>query len=88
MFTITSTTTSNASGATVIIAKGAGRQRTVKSDPSHGVYWNHGAAVGTLLHALLSPEQRAKMLHPTGRQRVKMTSVSDGGGKYRWTFDV
>lgn len=49
---ITTKHTSNANGATVIVAKGAGRQRTVQSDPAKSPEWNAGNAAGTLALAL------------------------------------
>lgn len=36
------------SGASRIVAKGAGKQRTVPFDPSKSSDWNHGNAAGTL----------------------------------------
>ena len=38
----------NANGGSQILAKGAGKQRTVGYDPSRSSDWNHGNAAGTL----------------------------------------
>lgn len=88
MFTIITTHTSNANGRSQIVAKGHGKQRTVPYDYAKNDDANRGAAVGTLLNVLTSPEQQAKLRHPSAKQRVRVESVSDGGGKYRWTIDV
>lgn len=88
MFTITTTQTSNASGAGVIVAKGHGRQRTHRIDPSKSQSWNEGAACGLLANVLLDDRQRAMVQHPSGGQRVERESLSDAGGKHRWTIKV
>lgn len=48
----TAYTTHPTSGASRIVAKGAGRQRTVPFDPAKSSDWNHGNAAGTLALAL------------------------------------
>ena len=88
MFTFTTTVTSNAAGRAQVVAKGHGRQRTVNLNHAMSDEWNRGAAAGALLNVLASPEQQAKVKHPSGGQRVRVESVSDGGGKHRWTIDV
>ena len=88
MFTITTTHTANASGRAQIVAKGHGKQRTIALDHGASDDRNRGHAVGALLSVLLSDEQRAKVLHPSGGQRVRVESLTDGGGKHRWTIDV
>ena len=88
MFTITTTVTSNASGRAQVVAKGHGKQRTVSLDHSKSDEQNRAAAAGTLLNVLLDARQRAKVLHPSGGQRVRVESITDGGGKHRWTIDV
>lgn len=88
MFTITTTVTSNASGATVILAKGHGKQRTTKSNPAMSDEWNRGGAAGALLAVLLDDRQKATLRHPSGGQRVNIKSMSDAGGKHKWTIDV
>ena len=88
MFTITTTHTSNASGTGVIVAKGHGKQRTVKVNHAMSDEWNRGAAAGALLNVLLDNREQTMLRHPSGKQRVKVESVSDNGGKYRWTIDV
>jgi hypothetical protein len=88
MLTITATYGSNASGATTITAKGHGKQRTVKADPEKSVSANFGSAVGALVDVLTTPEQQAKMRHPSAKGRCMVESMSDAGGKQRWTIDV
>lgn len=88
MFSITTTQSSNASGAGIIVAKGHGKQRTTRIDHAKSDDANRGAAVGALLDVLASPEQQAKLRHPSGKQRVRVKSLSDAGGKHRWTIDV
>lgn len=88
MFTIVTTHTSNASGRAQVVAKGHGKQRTVSLDHSKSDDANRGAAVGTLLNVLLDDRQRAMLRHPSGGQRVRVESMTDGGGKHRWTIEV
>lgn len=88
MLNITATYGSNASGATTIVAKGHGKQRTIKADPEKSVSANFGSAVGALVDVLTSPMQQAKMQHPSGRQRFTVEDMSDAGGKQRWTINV
>lgn len=88
MFTVTTTRTSNKAGRTQIVAKGHGKQRTHNVDPAKSNAWNDGAAAGTLLNVLLSPEQQAKVRHPSGGQRVRVESLSETGGKHRFTVNV
>lgn len=85
---ITTVQTSNAQGATVVTAKAAGKQRTVKADPARTPEVNAASAVGALFAVLATGEQRAKVLHPSGGQRVTREVISDGGGKMRWTLNV
>lgn len=72
---ITTKHTSNAKGATVVVAKGAGRQRTVQSDPAKSPAWNAGNAAGTLGLAL-GLKWSDDVTH----------EVSEGGGTHRFTF--
>jgi len=88
MFTITTTQSSNASGAGIITAKGHGKQRTVRLNHGKSDDANRGAAVGALLNVIASPEQQAKVRHPSGGQRVRVQSISDGGGRHRWNIDA
>jgi len=88
MFSITTTVTSNASGRAQVKATGHGKQRTVSLDHARSDDWNRGAAAGALLAVLVSDEQRAKVLHPSGGQRVRVQSLTDGGGKHLWTINV
>lgn len=88
MFTITTTVQSNASGASTVVAKGHGRQRTIKSDPALSSETNRAHAAGALLNVLADARQQAMIHHPSGGQRVRVESLSDAGGKHRWTIDV
>lgn len=88
MFTFTTTVTSNASGATVIVAKGHGKQRTTKVNPAMSAEWNRGAAAGALLNVLLDDRQQAMLRHPSGGQRVSVEPTTDAGGRHRWNINV
>ena len=88
MFTITTTQTSTANGAGRIVAKGHGKQRTVPVNLGMSDEWNRGAAVGALLNILADARQQAMVRHPSGAQRVKVESLSDAGGKYRFAIDI
>ena len=88
MFRITLTQTANGSGAGIIVAKGHGRQRTHRIDHSKSQQWNEGAAAGLLANVLLDSEQQSKVRHPSGGQRVRVESLSDAGGRNRYTIDV
>jgi len=88
MFSIITTVTSNASGRAQVKATGHGKQRTVSLDHSKSDAWNRGAAAGALLAALVTDEQRSKLLHPSGRQRVQEHALSPGGGKHRFIVNV
>jgi hypothetical protein len=85
MFTITTAHTSNASGRSQVVAKGHGKQRTVSVDFSKSDDYNDGAAVGALLAVLASPEQQAKVRHPSGAQRVRYDYK---GTSKVWSIDV
>jgi hypothetical protein len=88
MFTITTLHTSNASGRAQVRATGHGKQRTISLNHALSDEQNRAHAVGTLLDTMLTPEQRAKMQHPSAKGRVRVESLTDGGGKHRWTIDV
>lgn len=88
MLTIATTHTSNNSGTGVIVAKGQGKQRTVQVNHALSDDANRGAAVGALLEVLLSDRQKAMLRHPSGGQRIRVESLTGGGGKHRWTIDV
>jgi hypothetical protein len=88
MFIIDVTQKANASGAGILVAKGHGKQKTTRLDHALSDDANRGAAVGALLNLLTTPEQQAKVRHPSGGQRVRVESLSDGGGKHRFTIDV
>ena len=86
MLTITTTQASTATGAGKVTAKAMGKQRTVRVDHSRTPEANHAAAVGALMAVIATPEQKAKVLHPSGGQRVRYDFVSDFGGKMRWSI--
>lgn len=79
------TTTVNNSGS--ITAKGHGKQRTVK--PTHGhADGDHGAAVGALLNVLCDDRQKSMLRHPSGGQRVRVSSTFEPYAPAHWTIDV
>lgn len=78
MNTIVRTAYTNVNGTPKVVAKGGGKQRTVNWDLARSTDWNHGNAAGTLLVAILSPLDRAKVLHPSGAQRLGHDSNDDG----------
>ena len=88
MFTIVTLHTSNASGRAQIRATGHGKQKTISLDHGASDDRNRAHAVGALLDPMLTPVQRAKMRHPSAASRVRVESLTDGGGKHRWTIDV
>lgn len=88
MFTITTQHTSNAQGRAQVIAKGHGKQRTVSLDHSKSDDFNRGAALGALLNVLTDARQQAMLKHPSAKRRVRVESLTDGGGKHRWSVDV
>lgn len=88
LLNVTVTRTTTGTGSPRNVAKAQGKQRTVPVDLSKSDAANFGAAAGVLLADLLTPVQRAKMLHPTGRQRFTMESLSDAGGKVQFLLDV
>lgn len=88
MYTITTTFGSTASGATTVTAKGHGKQRTIRPDLARSPRQAHGDAAGTLLNVLLDSRQQAKVRHPSGDQRVTIESLTDAGGKMRFSVEV
>ena len=79
---------SNNSGRGQVVAKAQGKQRTVTRNPALSNEANAAAAVGALLAVLLDDKQKAKILHPSGGQRVRVLPTSDFGGKHLWSIDV
>lgn len=88
MFKITVEKKAATNGSGNVVAKGHGRQKTTKWDHSKSAEANFGAGVGALLNLLATPEQQAKVRHPSGAQRVRVESLSEYGGKFRYTIDV
>ena len=88
MITVSTVQSSTPTGAGKVTAKAQGKQRTVRVNHARGVEANHASAVGALLDAILSPLERAKVLHPSGGQRVRVESASDAGGKFLFHIDV
>lgn len=85
---ITTTYTTTPAGAGRIVAKGAGRQRTLPYDQTKSMEWNFGAGVGALLAVLATPEQKAKMLHPTAKGRIRIFQPNPNKASFRWTINV
>lgn len=83
MYTITTSVSKTGS----IVAKGHGKQRTVKPSRGHAD-GDHGAAVGTLLNVLLDKRQQAKLRHPSGGQRVRVISTFEPYAPAHWRIDV
>lgn len=69
-----------------VTAKGKGKQRTLPYDHAISHEANLGSAVGTLANVLLSPMEQAKILHPSGGQRVQVQHI--GYNKFRYRMDV
>lgn len=94
MFTIHTQHVSNANGRPQVLAKGHGHQRTVSVDLAKSNDHNDGAAVGTLLNALLDDRQKAMLRHPSGGQRVQVIENVHGTRNghnvigRRWTINV
>lgn len=88
MLSIITTVESTPSGAGKVVAKGHGKQRSVRINHALSDEQNRAAAAGTLVNVLTDARQQAMLRHPTGRQRIRVASISDGGGKHRWTIDV
>ena len=79
---------SNNAGRGQVVAKAQGKQRTVTRNPALSNEANAAAAVGALLAVLLDDKQKAKILHPSGGQRIRVLPTSDFGGKHLWSIDV
>ena len=72
-----------------IVATANGKQRTVSVDHSKSQgQAQHAVAVGALLNVLTDDRQKAILRHPSARSRVKVESLSDAGGSYRFTVNV
>jgi hypothetical protein len=69
---VTTTYKTNGAGTGQIVAKAAGKQRTVTYDDALSVDANHGAAAGTLLNVLLDDRAQSMLRHPSGGKRVTM----------------
>lgn len=88
MFSIITSMQHTSTGTPKVLAKGHGRQKTISYDHSMSHEANYGAAAGALLNLLTDERQQAMVKHPSGGQRVHMDSLSDAGGKVRFTIDV
>lgn len=80
MFTVKTLTISDNKG-TRIRATCAGKQSTIPWENGRSRKAMHAAAAGTVLGKVLTDEQRAKVLHPSGAQRVTIMTYVDGTGK-------
>lgn len=87
MFTITATKT-NVNGTPKVVAKGNGKQRTLPWDLSKSADYNYGAAAGALLNVIADKRQKAMLLHPSAKARVRVESLSEAGGKVRFSVNV
>jgi hypothetical protein len=67
-------------------AKGHDRTKTIPLARTQSDDRNHGKAAGFIVNALTNDEQRAKLLHPSGRQRVVVTRPEPG--IWNWYIDV
>jgi hypothetical protein len=67
---ITTKYQTNANGTGQILAKGAGKQRTVAYNQERTPDWNHGNAAGVLANALGSPVRTHATLSTLSRQTV------------------
>lgn len=88
MITVTASHVSNPSGRSQILAKAAGRQRTINYDHSRSMDANYGAAVGRLLDVLLDERGRAKMRHPSAQSRITVTQPNPNRSMFRFQIDV
>lgn len=88
MLSIIVTKTAARNGAGNMVAKGHGRQKTTRYDHSKSIDHNFGAALGALVNLLTDDRQQAMIRHPSGAQRVTEESLSDNGGKRRFTINV
>jgi hypothetical protein len=84
MFTVSTTLVRNSRGAS-IRATCKGKQSTYPLVDTDSIRRGTGAAAGMVLAKVLSPEQRAKVLHPSGAQRVTVMTFNDGSGKVNVT---
>lgn len=72
-----------------IVAKAQGKQRTVGVDHSKSQgQAQHALAVSALLNVLCDPREQAMLRHPSAKQRVRVESLSDAGGSYRFTITL
>lgn len=58
-----------------------GKQATHPVTGNETVRHATGAAAGMVLNKVLSPEQQAKVKHPSGAQRVTFMTYADGSGR-------
>lgn len=81
MTNVTTTYGTRKDGSGIIVAKGAGKQKTVSFDPEQSVDRNHGIAAGTLLRDLVKPDRRG-FVAATAKHEVL------GDGKQRFTYSL
>jgi hypothetical protein len=77
MLTLSTTNKFSATGAPQILAKGNGRQVTVKVDQTKSQDWNHGTAAGTLALklGLTSADATSNMSHAVNDKGVHFFSI-------------
>jgi hypothetical protein len=78
---ITTTYGANKDGAGRIVAKGAGKQKTVPYNHERTPGENHGDAAGELIKTLVSPERRGFL-----KETAKVVDL--GNGKMRFTVSL
>jgi hypothetical protein len=78
---ITTTYTTNKDGAGRIVAKGAGKQKTVPYNHERTPSQNHGDAAGELVKTLVSRDRRGFLM-----ETAKFADLGDG--KARFTISL
>lgn len=79
MFTVKTTLVRNTRGAS-IKATCKGKQSSYPLADTDSIRRGTGAAAGLVLAKVLDDTQRAKVLHPSGAQRVTVMTFNDGSG--------
>lgn len=82
MTNITTTYTTNSKGAGRIVAKGAGKQKTVPYNHERTPGQNHGDAAGELLKTLVRPDRRGFLM-----QTAKVSDDLEHG-RMRFTISL
>jgi hypothetical protein len=75
---ITTQYRTDGNGKGKVTAKAMGKQRTVVYDHSSTPDVNHARAAGVFLNDFGTDEEKAKMMHPSARQRYRIIDLGDG----------